>query len=78
MNFIQMLKSIRNRVGIILERDTVKSINEKLITSISEHEENVYEKVVVLIDEYDLPVLSDKGIAKFLVIGDTMIAQLSL
>lgn len=58
MELIQSLKSIGETYGIALKFNTVKSVTEELITKLANHEENVYEKVVILVDEYDSPILS--------------------
>jgi hypothetical protein len=53
MKLIQLLKSIGETYGITLNSNTVKSVTRDLITSLAKHKENMYGKVVILIDEYD-------------------------
>jgi hypothetical protein len=53
IELIQSLKSIGETYGIILKFNTVKSVTEELITTLANHEENMYGKVVILVDEYD-------------------------
>ncbi|CAI2190824.1 7670_t:CDS:2 [Funneliformis geosporum] len=55
---IQLLKSIGESYGITLKLDSVKGITKELITTLAGHEENMYEKVVILINEYDSPILN--------------------
>ncbi|CAI2194279.1 8371_t:CDS:2, partial [Funneliformis geosporum] len=55
---IQLLKSIGESYGITLKLDSVKGITKELIITLASHEENMYEKVVILIDEYDSPILN--------------------
>ncbi|PKK66884.1 DUF1703-domain-containing protein [Rhizophagus irregularis] len=59
VGLIQMLRFIGESYGVNLKyNDSVKDVTKELITTLAGHEENVYKKVVILIDEYDSPILS--------------------
>ena len=69
--FIQTLKLIGEKYNITLKFNTVKSIIEELITSLADHKENVYRKVMIFVDEYDSLILSVfNAISESLTIAD--------
>jgi hypothetical protein len=63
-DLIQILQSIGERSEIDIPNDNVKSATFKLITSLADDNENMYRQVVILIDEYDSPLLNVIGITE--------------
>ncbi|CAG8743241.1 4990_t:CDS:2, partial [Funneliformis caledonium] len=63
-DLIRVLQSVGEQYGIDTVNDNVKSATFKLIKSIADDNENKYRQVVILIDEYDSPLLNVIGITK--------------
>ncbi|RIA90947.1 hypothetical protein C1645_822705 [Glomus cerebriforme] len=56
---IQVLRSIGKKYDLDLKYDdAVKDITKELITSLANHKKNMYKKVVILIYEYNSPILN--------------------
>ncbi|CAG8643696.1 12235_t:CDS:2 [Funneliformis mosseae] len=63
-DLIRVLQSVGEQYGIDTVNDNVKSATFKLIKSLADDNENKYGQVVILIDEYDSPLLNVIGITK--------------